>query len=91
MGAVVGLIYLVGMVGAVAVARSRAGLSQRGRLSAATMASSPIWMGHQIAAMLLWPVFLTVWLTRGRPESPWRTTQTRRGAIRVVRTDTAQH
>jgi hypothetical protein len=85
MGAVIGLIYVVGWLGSVMVGRSRAGLTQVGRLSLATMFSSFGWFMHQIASMLLWPVFLAVWLIRGRPDSPWHSEITPQGTLRVVR------
>jgi hypothetical protein len=85
MGAVIALIYLVGWFGSVMVGRSRAGLTQRGRLSLATIFGSFEWFMHQIASMLFWPIFLAVWLIRGRPESPWESEVSPRGTLRVVR------
>jgi len=75
------------VVGAVVIGRSRAGLTQKGRLSVSTMSRSPQWVVHQFASMLFWPVVLAVWVIRGRPETPWRSEVTPRGVLRVVRAD----
>lgn len=85
MGAVIALIYLIGWFGSVMVGRSRAGLTQRGRLSLTTMVTSFEWTAHQIGSMLFWPVFLAVWLIRGRPESPWQCEISPSGTLRVLR------
>jgi len=85
MALVIALIYFVGLIGSVVVGRFRAGLSQRGRLSAGLMLSSLPWTGHQIASMFFWPVFLVVWLVRGRPASPWQIELSPRGTMRVAR------
>jgi hypothetical protein len=85
LGLTIGITYLIGVVGAVVVGRARAGLSQIGRLSAATMALSLPWVLSQMASLVLWPVFLVVWLARGRPETPWESVETRRGVIQVRR------
>ena len=77
--------YLVGVIGTVVVGRARAGLTQRGRLSAATIALSIPWFLTQIATMFVWPVVLVVWLARGRPRSRWASTTGRNGTVRVVR------
>jgi len=84
--AVFGAIYLVGIIGAVVVGRARVGLSQRGRLSGATMMRSVPWFVTQMASMILWPIFLIVWLAKGRPESPWEAvTAGRDGSLTVRR------
>lgn len=85
MSIVIALIYIAGWFGSVMVGRSRAGLTQIGRLSLATMLSSFEWFMHQIASMLLWPIFLAVWLIRGRPDSPWHSEVSPNGTLRVVR------
>lgn len=85
MGLVLGLIYFVGLFGSLVVGRSRAGLTQLGRLNLATIFTSLEWFVHQLASLFLWPIFLVVWLARGRPESPWRSETTARGTLRVVR------
>jgi hypothetical protein len=91
MGITVGIIYFIGVFGAVVVGRSRAGLTQLGRLSAATVVLSLPWFLSQMASLLLWPVFLVVWLARGRPETPWEAVSSRRGgAIQVRRREGVQ-
>lgn len=71
MGMFFGIAYFVGFVGAVVVGRYRAGISQMGRLPTGLMLKSLPWVAHQVTSFALWPVFLGVWLARGRPESPW--------------------
>ena len=88
MGIAITIAYLVGCIAAAGVGRSRANISQGGRLSAATIFGSLPWFGTQMATMAVWPIFLCVWLARGRPPSPWKSTRTRNGTI-VVRRRTA--
>ena len=85
MAVVIGLIYVAGWLGAVMVGRSRAGLTQMGRLSLATVLSSFEWFSLQVASGIFWPAFLAVWLIRGRPESPWQCETSPGGTLRVVR------
>ena len=87
----IGILYLIGVLGALIVGRSRAGLTQLGRLSAATVILSLPWFLSQMASLLFWPVFLVVWLARGRPETPWEAVSSRRGgAIQVRRREGVQ-
>jgi len=85
MATAIAIMYLVGILASVAVGRSRAGLSQRGRLSMGTIFGSLPWFLTQMASMFVWPIFLCVWLARGRPASPWKSTTTGDGSIRVRR------
>ncbi len=85
MGTALSLLYLVGFLAAIAVGRSRAGLTQSGRVSLGTMVTSPEWFAHQMASMFLWPAFVVTWLARGRPASPWQTSTSSRGQLRVRR------
>ena len=85
MALVFSLVYLAGVLATVVVSRARAGVTQLGRLSAATVALSLPWFLSQIVAMFVWPVALTIWLIRGRPESPWQSTVNHNGTLRVVR------
>ena len=85
MAAVISIIYLVGFIAAGVVSRSRVGMGQRGRLSAGTIIGSLPWFLTQMASMIAWPVFLCVWLARGRPASPWKSITTGDGSIRVRR------
>lgn len=77
--------YLIGMLVSVGVGRSRAGISQRGRLSLFTIFGSLPWFMTQMASMLAWPAFLCLWLARGRPDSPWRAVTTVDGSVLVRR------
>ena len=88
MGLAIAIVYIVGWLATAAVGRSRANISQWGRLSAATIFGSLPWFGTQMATMFAWPVVLCVWLARGRPPSPWKSTTTRNGTI-VIRRRTA--
>ncbi|WP_410597364.1 hypothetical protein [Amycolatopsis sp. lyj-23] len=85
MGTAFALSYLVGMFASVIVGRSRAGISQRGRLSLFTIFGSLPWFLTQMASMVVWPAFLGVWLARGRPESPWQALTTGGGSLLVRR------
>jgi hypothetical protein len=86
MGLVLGTIYVIGLLAVVVVSRARVGLTQLGRMSGATVLGSLPWFVTQIAAMLFWPIFLGVWLARGRPETPWEVvTAPRSGSLRVRR------
>ncbi len=85
MGAVIGAVYVVGVIATVAVGRYRVGLSQRGRLDGSTALRSMPWVAVSSASMLLWPVFLAVWLARGRPETPWETQTSPRDGALVIR------
>jgi len=82
--AALAITYLVGVLGAIIVGRSRAGLSQ-GRLSPATVLGSLPWFMTQIFTLLFWPVTLIAWLVRGRPASPWQAVDARDGSVRVRR------
>ena len=84
MATAVAIIYLVGIIASVVVGRSRAGLSQWA-LSIDTVFGSLPWFLTQMVSMLAWPVFLCVWLARGRPRSPWKAITTGDGSIRVRR------
>jgi hypothetical protein len=85
MAAIFAIIYFIGVFGAVLVGRARVGLSQLGRLSAATVFGSLPWAISQMVTLLLWPAALVLWLARGRPECPWEAAETRSGSIRVRR------
>jgi hypothetical protein len=85
MGVAIAISYLVGMLTSVGVGRSRAGISQRGRLSALTILGSLPWFLAQMASMFVWPIFLCVWLARGRPQSPWKAFDTIDGTVLVRR------
>lgn len=85
MGAVFGITYFIGMIASVGVGRSRAGISQRGRLSLLTILRSLPWFASQMASMFVWPAFLGMWLARGRPESPWRAMNTGDGTVIIRR------
>lgn len=85
MGAVIALIYLIGIIGSVVVGRSRAGITQSGRLSMETILRSLPWFLTQMAAMAVWPVFLVVWIARGRPASPWKCTPLADGTLTIRR------
>jgi hypothetical protein len=85
MATAIALAYLVGIITSVVVGRSRTGLSQRGRLSMETIFGSLPWFLTQMVSMFAWPVFLCVWLVRGRPASPWKAITTGDGSIRVRR------
>jgi hypothetical protein len=85
MAAAIAIIYIVGCIAAGVVSRSRVGLGQRGRLSAGTIIGSLPWFLTQMASVIAWPVFLCVWLARGRPASPWKSIFTGDGSIRVRR------
>jgi hypothetical protein len=87
--AVLAGVYIIGVLGSVMVGRARLGISQRGRLDGATMMNSIPWVAAQIASMFLWPVFLVVWLAKGRPETPWEAVTTQRGHLKVRRRTTA--
>lgn len=89
MGVAIAVIYLVGCIASAGVGRSRANISQRGRLSAGTIFGSLPWFGTQMVTMALWPVFLCVWLARGRPPSPWKSLRTGGGTIVVRRRTTS--
>jgi hypothetical protein len=71
MTSVKAVVYIIGFIAAAGVGRSRAGISQRGRLSADLVFGNLPWSLVQMASMVTWPVFLCVWLARGRPKSPW--------------------
>jgi hypothetical protein len=88
MGAAFGIAYLIGMLVSAGVGRSRAGISQIGTLSLETVFGSLSWTLTQMASIILWPVFLCVWLVRGRPESPWKSVRTGGGSIRIRRRTT---
>lgn len=77
--------YLIGMLVSAGVGRSRAGISQRGRLSMFTIFGSLPWFVTQLVSMFAWPAFLCVWLVRGRPDSPWRALTTGDGTVLVRR------
>ncbi|MEU4252936.1 hypothetical protein AB0F15_36600 [Amycolatopsis sp. NPDC026612] len=85
MGTAFALGYLVGMLATVGVGRSRAGISQRGRLSLFTIFGSLPWFLTQMASMFAWPAVLGVWLARGRPGSPWQAVTTGGGGVLVRR------
>lgn len=85
MDTVLSIVYLLGVVGAAGVGRHRAGISQRGRLTADLIFRSLRWFGTQMLTMFLWPIFLVVWLVRGRPESPWEMVSGPHGSFRVHR------
>lgn len=85
MAAVLAILYLVGVLVAAGVSRSRVGISQRGRLSVGTIVTSMPWFLTQMAMVAFWPIFLCVWLARGRPASPWKSVATTDGSIRVRR------
>jgi K+-sensing histidine kinase KdpD len=85
MGVTLVLIYIAGVLVSICVGRARAGLPIMSILSFSTLFTSPQWSLHQIGSIWLWPVFLIVWLVRGRPESPWQATMSPRGTLRVVR------
>jgi hypothetical protein len=85
MATAIAVVYLVGWISAAGVARSRAGLGQRGRLTPGLILGSLPWFLMQMATMIAWPAFLVVWLARGRPESPWKSITTADGSIRVRR------
>jgi hypothetical protein len=85
MGLALTLGYLAGMLASAGVGRSRAGVSQRGRLSLFTILGSLPWFLAQVVSMFAWPVFLCVWLIRGRPASPWRALTTGDGTVLIRR------
>lgn len=82
MGTALAIIYFTGVIAAAVVGRSRAGVS---RLSVGTIFGSLPWVGTQVVAMAAWPLFLCVWLARGRPPTPWKSTTTRTGSVRIQR------
>lgn len=85
MALVLALIYVGGMVGSVVVDRYRVGLTQRGRLSLATVLTSLPWALVTLGKIWVWPAVLILWLVQGRPESRWQATTTRNGTLTVRR------
>lgn len=85
MGATFGITYFIGMLVSAGVGRSRAGISQRGRLSLLTILMSLPWFLLQMATMFVWPIVLGVWLARGKPKSPWRAMNTGDGTVIIRR------
>lgn len=85
MGLALTAIYLIGMLTSVGVGRSRAGISQGGKLSMLTVLGSMPWFLNQMASLVFWPAFLGVWLARGRPKTPWRAITTGNGTVLIQR------
>ncbi|MEU6151489.1 hypothetical protein ABZ816_15975 [Actinosynnema sp. NPDC047251] len=83
MEVVFGITYIIGMITTAGIARSRAGLGQGGRLSFLTILGSSRWFLTQMVSMFTWPLFLCVWLVRGRPKSPWKVTTTSAGTMLI--------
>ena len=79
------LIYICGMLGMVVADRYRVGLTQRGRLSLATVLTSLPWALRTLGKIFVWPAVLALWLVQGRPESPWQAITTRNGTLTVRR------
>jgi hypothetical protein len=50
-----------------------------------TIITSMPWFLTQMAMVAFWPIFLCVWLARGRPASPWKSVTTADGSVRVRR------
>ncbi len=69
MGAFVGVVWFIGLVVAVSVIRSRAGLGIWQGLRGSD-AWSYFWLTKIGIYSIFWPVTLAVWLVRGRPEPP---------------------
>jgi hypothetical protein len=85
MALVLVLIYICGMLGMVVADRYRVGLTQRGRLSLATVLTSLPWALTTLGKIFAWPAVLALWLVQGRPRSPWQATTTRNGTLTVRR------
>lgn len=85
MTSAIAVVHVIGFIAAAGVGRSRAGISQRGRLSADLVFGSLPWSLVQMASMVTWPVVLCVWPARGRPKSPWKAVTTNDGSLRVRR------
>jgi hypothetical protein len=87
---VLAIVYLAGVLGSVVVQRRRAGLTQMGRLPMDTVFLSLPWFMASVAKMLMWPIVLGVWFAQGRPASPWESTESSSGTLRVQRAGRAE-
>jgi hypothetical protein len=83
-GTVIGLLHMLGVIGAIWVLTHRTGYSGWHGLPARILLISPEWFVVTILKALVWEAVLAYWLATGQPASRWGVPKDSRSG-RIVR------
>ncbi|EYT90984.1 hypothetical protein ThrDRAFT_03388 [Frankia casuarinae] len=86
-GAIVFLLWFVGVVVGATVVRARAGLPTMRKLGPSELEGGYGWFATRMVLVCFWPVTLAVWLARRMPPPTVRFERDQRGGFRRVPAD----
>lgn len=85
---ILAIAYLIGAMAGVLTLRSRAGIPWTEVHSLELLLKNPDWFFVTFAKSVAWPVVLPIWVSEGKPESPWRLNDRGRvGRVRPAKPD----